>query len=238
MSKYLSIEFEGSYPNLMKFFESKEWTFETKKIASQKIFVKVPEELADEVKFFESSEEGIDTKMTKVTSITEEDYINTAENGFEIINPHQDNKSISESTAQIISSNVISQEDTKHILAANEQGFPQSTVQPIQTSDLKTENKEENKPENKPENKAEIKAEIKAEANVPNMSKPQVSPGRVSRSAEEVSDDIARALADTVLPSKSPLDPEDPFAYLTSRPYLKSFAMASSVLLFIIALLD
>lgn len=54
----------------------------------------------------------------------------------------------------------------------------------------------------------------------------------------EIKDSIASFLSDTVLPSKSPLQNDDPFRYLTSRNYLTNFCLASSVIVFVLALFD
>ncbi len=55
---------------------------------------------------------------------------------------------------------------------------------------------------------------------------------------EEIRDRIANALTDTILPSKTPLHENDPFLYLTSPGYLKTFFFASTLIIFVLALID
>ena len=54
--KYLSIEFSGSQKNVLKFFELKNWNFEVKNVGTRKIFLKIEEDLVDEIKFFKNME--------------------------------------------------------------------------------------------------------------------------------------------------------------------------------------
>jgi hypothetical protein len=49
---------------------------------------------------------------------------------------------------------------------------------------------------------------------------------------------IGMALTDTSLPSKSPLPNDDPFAYLTSKTYVNYFLATSTLLIFVLTLLD
>src|SRR5690348_13921156 len=100
MSQYLAIQFEGQYSSLLDFFNSKEWKFEIKNIGNNKIFVKLPEELVDEIKFFESPD-ATSSQMTKITTISEEEYNNTIENGFEIINHHGHNNLVKQNSVNI-----------------------------------------------------------------------------------------------------------------------------------------
>jgi len=197
MSKYLSIEFEGPASNLSKFFESKGWNFEIKNIFPHKIFVKVSDELADEVKFFEGTpiDDSKEDKITTIKMISEGEYNNTAENGFEIIHAQGDAKRVVESNQPIISSNIINQQ--VRTAPTNEIGFPLIA-----------------------------------------QSVPAGSQVGAPQTAEEVRHQIATALTNTILPSKSPLSADDPFAFLTSQSYLRNFAVASTVLLFLIALFD
>jgi hypothetical protein len=51
-------------------------------------------------------------------------------------------------------------------------------------------------------------------------------------------DNISAVLSDTVLPSKSPLDGNDPFSYLTSSSYLRSFLITASIILIILTIMD
>ena len=60
----------------------------------------------------------------------------------------------------------------------------------------------------------------------------------VEETKEEISERVARALTDTILPSKSPLPENDPFVYLTSPGYLKSFFFVSTLIIFVLALFD
>jgi hypothetical protein len=184
-SKYLSIEFQGTYQNMLKFFNSKEWDFEAKRINNNKVYVKLSEELSEEVKFFENTptDDTTGIAITKVSNISETEYTNTAENGFELINA--ESKPV-ESTPVPSISDVRKHENVRQV---NEVKFPESPVSTSITS-------------------------------------------------EHFNNSVSKALSDTVLPSKSPLDSRDPFAYLTSRRYLRTFAIAATAVLTILAIFD
>jgi hypothetical protein len=98
MSKFISIEYQGSYSELINFLKSKELYFENKQIGVHRVFMKVPtQEVFDEIKFLESDvplEEGKELRMSSVKEISETEFISTAENGFELIN--NDHKVVSE----------------------------------------------------------------------------------------------------------------------------------------------
>jgi hypothetical protein len=180
---YLAIDFTGSLQELQNNFDKKSWNFEIKRVSTGRILAKVPEDTTEEVKFFESNEDG-EATMTKVINITEEEYLTTDENGFELINP-------------IINDEI---KQAKNSLME----------QLIETR------KREEKPKN----------EVKF---------PEIPTPSTLFSGE---DKISEALSDTVLPSKSPLNADDPFAYLTSRSYLRTFVIAASIVLCILTVFD
>lgn len=53
--KYLSISFLGTYSNMIKFFDTKGWTYEIKNVGHNKLLLKVSEELTEEIQFFKNS---------------------------------------------------------------------------------------------------------------------------------------------------------------------------------------
>jgi hypothetical protein len=112
MSKFLSINFEGNYSNIKNFFLNKGWELDTKQISPSKLYARVSsEDLVEEIKFFSNMDldDQFNVKMTKVDVISEDEYKNTAENGFEIIN-HSENKLISEVTQPIKSLDNVQEE--------------------------------------------------------------------------------------------------------------------------------
>jgi hypothetical protein len=65
-----------------------------------------------------------------------------------------------------------------------------------------------------------------------------VESNKVISDTTSVNQIIESALSDAILPSKSPLAPEDPFNYLSSYNYLKNFVHVSVVVLFLITLFN
>ena len=92
MSKYFSVVFTGGISSLNKFFETQDWSVETKTITPNKILIKVADELGDEFIFLKGTtienEKGENT-ITSVESIKEAEFLNTVENGYEMIH-HKD----------------------------------------------------------------------------------------------------------------------------------------------------
>ena len=200
MSTFISLEYTGSYSNLMSFFDSKGFKFDVKPVSPNKILIKLSEEQADELKFFKGN--ALDDKeeaITSIKSIEESEFTHTAENGFEIINSEHEKKATPEVVKQIIPSNEIKHQENEYKRKdlAKEQGFPIPLVDTSCT--VKT-------------------SEIEISTDVRN--------------------NIASALSDAILPSKSPLPQDDPFVYLTSKSYMKNFIHAATLILFVITLLD
>ncbi len=213
MSKFLSIEYVGTHSDLINFLKSKELLHENKQIGLTKVFMKVPsQEVYDEIKFLEGStplEEGKDFSMPQIKEINESEYNSTAENGFELIHPHE-NKLVSEivepkvefvkpNVQPIVSPNVqpmVYPNLEPSVHPAYTQGFPQ----PLVDTPKKTQ--------------------------------------QLIQESQEPRERIGMALTNTSLPAKSPLQPDDPFVFLTSGSYLRNFIVASTVLLFVLTLLD
>jgi hypothetical protein len=127
-SKFLSVEFTGTLQGVNKFFESKGWTFETKHISPNKILVKVPEDLVDEVTFFQGTpfeDENGENTITSFKNIPEKEFYNTAENGFEIIHHKEEKKPQLEE----IRKPSVDQTEHKEVKPMNEQGFPSPMVE-------------------------------------------------------------------------------------------------------------
>lgn len=122
--------------------------------------------------------------------ISEDEYIKTSENGFEIIEKQTENTS-------------------KEVIKPAEDVRASSFVDPM--------------------------VNIAREINPFKKNEEEVKPVGVP---EDLKTRIAFALADTSLPSKSPLPSEDSFTYLTSRNYLSYFGVVSSVLIFAMTLFD
>ena len=213
MSTFISLEFTGSYSNLMSFFDSKGFKFDVKPVSPNKILIKLPADMVEDLTFFTGNplDEKEELMITSIKTIDESEFSHTAENGFEIINrehekkstPEVEKKTTPEVEYPIISSNEIKhqEQEFKKKGSVNEQGFPVPLVDTSCTV-KKTEEKRETK----------ISADVR--------------------------DNIASALSDAILPSKSPLPQDDPFVYLTSKSYMKNFITAATLILFVITLLD
>jgi hypothetical protein len=194
MSRFLAVEFTGSLTGVNKFFESKGWSFETKHVSDHKIYIRVPEDLEDEVTFFKGTpfEDGNgENTITSFKPIPESEFNKTAENGFEIINKQE--RLNSESSEPVAEKKEKTKEVVKEVKPANEQGFPSPLVDVA---------------------------------------------GKTEQRQASTQDNISAAFADAILPSKSPLPADDAFTFLISRNYLRNFVVASTVLLFVLTLLD
>lgn len=81
-SKFLSVEFKGSIQELNRFFESKGYTFETKHVSPNKILIKVPTDLAEDVMFCDDmpfDDNNEEHKITSIKFIEESEFISIAE---------------------------------------------------------------------------------------------------------------------------------------------------------------
>ena len=214
MSKFISIEYVGTHSELVNFLKSKELLFENKQIGKNKVFMKVPSmEVYDEIKFLEGStplEEGKNFTMPQVKEITESEYSSTAENGFELIHPN-DNKMVNEIVEPKVEQNV------------------QPVVQPVVTPVVQPIVYPNLQPTVQPANEQGFPQ--------PLIEAPKKTQQLIPES-QDVRERIGMALTNTSLPSKSPLSPDDPFVFLTSGSYLRNFIVASTVLLFVLTLLD
>jgi hypothetical protein len=90
-SKYFSVEFTGAYQGIVNYFNTKDWNYEIKNVGGSKLFLKVSEDLAEEVKY--CNDMTIDDvkgdKITNIKEISQSEFQNFSENGFEIIHDHQ-----------------------------------------------------------------------------------------------------------------------------------------------------
>jgi hypothetical protein len=152
--KYLLIEYDGDYPIIKTFLESKAFHVDIKRSLYNRLFAKVPDGVFEEFMNLNNHElKGVEpsVKITKVEEIPENEYIFGKE-GSDIMSP----------TAK-------------------------STVScPLDNSKI-----------------------------------------------HSVQDNINNAFMDAILPSKSPLPPDDPFAYLCSGKYMFLVTMLTVNLLFI-----
>jgi hypothetical protein len=76
-SKFLSVEFKGNIRELNNFFQSKGWTFETKNVSDNKILIKVPTDLVEEVMFSQDmpfDDRNEDHKITSFKFIDESEF--------------------------------------------------------------------------------------------------------------------------------------------------------------------
>jgi hypothetical protein len=187
-SKYFSLEYTGTYPNLQSFLTTRGWSAEVKNLGGNKLFLKLSEDSVEELRYCidMESDELKGGKIIRIKDIQESEFQNFSENGFEIIHDHHHENKLAD---QKLIKNV---ELPKQV---NQIEYPKF-----------------------------------------NQEEPQIDSEQVSK--EEISERIARALTDTILPSKSPLRPDDPFFYLTSPRYLKSFFFLSTLIIFVLALLD
>ena len=75
MSTYIGIDFDGEYKNLIDFMEDKNWEFEPKRVAKQKAYFKIPEDLYEEISFFKNFQlENSNLTIAEITPITDSEY--------------------------------------------------------------------------------------------------------------------------------------------------------------------
>lgn len=77
MSAYVALKFKGKYDELIKFFNSKDWDFEPKKIDNETVYMKIDKDLKEEISFFKTMELGEEnTVLEDINDITDEDFEN------------------------------------------------------------------------------------------------------------------------------------------------------------------
>lgn len=233
MNKYVSIEYSGPYSSLIKFIESKDLKFDVKPVQTGKAFLKISDELLDDVFFLSDAviDEAKNEKITIIKEISESEFNNTSENGFEII--HNDDHSHNHSTTLT--------NDTK-VSNAEEHKTNQNSTTLTDTAKTVEANSSVVEEINK-----SVKSNITTnDTNTISFPAPTVpinfSTEKVVVQTFKTDEDKLKAvsigLSDTILPSKSPLPENDPFKYLTSCQYLSYFAGAATITIFVLALLD
>jgi len=188
--KFYSVEFLGTYSHIQSFFCDRGWNYEIKNVGGNKLFLKISEESIEELNYcvgmtFDDPHSG---KITGMKEISENEFQNFSENGFEIIHDHHHENKL-----------------------AKDQNL---------------------------NNNVGIKIEENVRRDLPKSHKTESQVLSQEETKEEISQRIAAALNDTILPSKSPLPENDLFVYLTSPSYLRNFFIASTLIIFVLALLD
>lgn len=187
-SKFFSLEYTGTFANIQSFLTTRGWNAEVKNVGGNRLFLKLSEDSVEELKYCKDMEldELKGGKICQIKEISESEFQNFSDNGFEIIHDqHHENK-------------------------LDHQKFEKKVELPKQEKQIEYPRFQQEEPKKVSEQETK----------------------------EEISDIIAQALTDTILPSKSPLPSNDPFVYLTSPAYLKSFFFVSTVIIFVLALLD
>jgi len=98
-SKYFSIEYSGTYSNIQKFLTTRDWNSNVKNVCGNKLFLKLSENSVEELKYHKDMEidELKGGKINVINEISEDDFQNFSENGFEIIHDqHHESKLPSE----------------------------------------------------------------------------------------------------------------------------------------------
>ena len=188
--KFYSIDYLGTYSNIQNFLSPRGWNYEVKNVGGNKLLLKISEESVEELFYcvdmtFDDSNTG---KITGMKDISENEFQNFSENGFEIIHDHHHENKLAKD--QNLSKNVVSniEENVRREVPKSHQ------------------------------NESQVLSQVETK--------------------EEISQRIAAALNDTILPSKSPLPDNDLFVYLTSPAYLRMFFTASTLIIFVLALLN
>jgi hypothetical protein len=201
-SKYFSVEYTGTYLNIQTFLTTRDWNSSVKNVGGYKVFIKLSENFVEELLYMR--EMDIDDlkggKINLIKEISESEFQNFSENGFEIIHDHH--------------------HENKLTPEGNSKKEPETnTCQGISLNQQRLLN---------------LNSDVHGEK----CETTQEQQSAVEETKEEISERVARALTDTILPSKSPLPENDPFVYLTSPGYLKSFFFVSTMIIFVLALLD
>jgi hypothetical protein len=229
MQKYVSIEYSGPYSSLVKFIESKDLKFEIKPVQPGKALLKIADDLLDDVFFLSDAviDETKNEKINVIKEISENEFNDTSENGFEII--HNDDHS-HKTPATLLTQETITNTQTEN-------------VQTQQTNPITTETDIDRSKSTSINNTVtDTVSNIAGTVVFPSPSVPvnitSEKPATVPKTDEEKLNRISIGLRDTILPSKSPLPSNDPFNYLTSRTFLTYFSAAATITIFVLALFD
>ena len=144
-SKFLSVEFKGSIQELNRFFESKGYTFETKHVSPNKILIKVPTDIIEDVMFCEDlpfDDENEEHRITSFKFIEEREFISIAED-FVVIDHkneeiRQNKEEIRQATPREQQRFPEPKEEQRFPEAKQQERFPISPVE--QTSQASTSN--------------------------------------------------------------------------------------------------
>lgn len=248
MNKYVSIEYTGPYSSLVKFVESKDLKFEIKPVSSGKALIKISDDLLDDVFFLSDAviDEVKHEKINIIKEISENEFNNTSENGFEII--HNDDHSHN------THSTLLTTETKNTAQDENKQNQPSQSIDYTNTTNSNTSaNTSTNNPTTNNTVTNNSKSNIEAtNSNESNVNKNTIAFPAASvpinivsekvilppKTDEEKLQRVAAALTDTILPSKSPLPESDPFNYLISKRFLTHFSAAATITLFVLTLFD
>lgn len=211
MSKYLSIFYIGTHSDLIEFLKSKDLLFEIKRIGDQKVFTKVPPgDYSEEIKFLKSDEPLDDTKDFRIFMVKD---ISETEYETTVENGFELIQGENKLTGERIQPMISHVEPIETNVNQNvRQSLIQTNVDPI------------------------VQPNLTRFSENSNVQQPTKTQNLIQDYTEPVN--IGMALTNTNLPSKSPLQPDDPFVFLTSSNFLKNFVVASSLLLFVLTLFE
>ena len=75
-SKYIKVNYEGEFKSITELIENKEWDIEIKEVENGTVYMKIPEDIEEEVYFFKNLtfNESTNTKFFDFIPITEDEF--------------------------------------------------------------------------------------------------------------------------------------------------------------------
>lgn len=79
--KYTSVKYEGQYQSILDLIKSREWKVDVKEIEDNTVYMKIPQDIEEEINFYQNVEfdEKTRTKFFEFKPITEEEFQNAEE---------------------------------------------------------------------------------------------------------------------------------------------------------------
>ena len=208
MSKFISIEYTGTQTELINFLKQKDVQFEVKRIGDQKLFLKVPSAEELQVIEFFRSVEPLDEGSNLIISKVTE------------ISESEYTSTVENGFELIHGENKLNSESNTRLISNKESTIETnpSVQQPLIRTNVETS----------------VQPTI---SKLTHIEEPKRSQNLIQDQSEP-RENVGMVLTNTNLPSKSPLQADDPFVFLTSSNYLKNFIVASTILLFVLTLFE
>ena len=112
-SKYIKVNYEGQFQSITELIESKEWNIDIKEVEEGTVYMKIPEDIEEEVYFFKNLtfNENTNTKFFDFIPITQNEFESAQSLAHSIISDEKKNEKKEETKPQ--NSNLGNDKQTK-----------------------------------------------------------------------------------------------------------------------------